>query len=155
MNIYVFGSPYTTARLLSNEERMNHFCAARRVFTAIHNEDFSDPRVAQYKGHKQWIKHYILCLYAYRHDNPTAQKIASMYSDMADKRRPIFHDINYFSYCEELYALHKDIDKYYDHDKQMFYPISDKTAPKSGKISLLSRFVEKVKKFIDKTAERL
>lgn len=155
MNIYVFGSPYTTARLLSNEERMKQIYATQRVMSAINNGNLSDPRVAQYKGHMQWIKYYMLSLNSYRHNHPTGQKLAFMYSEKADKIRPVFHDLDYFVYCEKLYAQKRDIDKYYDHNKQMFCPIPAKKAPKSGKISLLSRFVEKVKKFIDKMAERL
>lgn len=155
MNIYVFGSPYTTARLLSKEERMKQLYTAQRVMSAINNGDFSDPRVAQYKGHMQWIKYYRLCLISYRDTNPTGQKLAFIYSKKADKIRPVFHDLDYFVYCGNLFAQKMDIDKYYDHDKQMFCPIPDKTAPKSRKNSLLSRFVEKVKKFIDKMAERL
>lgn len=103
----------------------------------------------------QWIKYYRLCLISYSDNYPTAQKLAFMYSEKADKIRPVFHDLDYFVYCDKLYAQNKDIDKFYDHDKKIFCPISAKTALKSGIISLLSRFVEKAKKFIDKTAERL
>lgn len=46
MNIYVFGSPYNTARLLSKEERLKQLNETHRVMTAINNGDFSDPRVA-------------------------------------------------------------------------------------------------------------
>lgn len=151
MNIYVFDSPYTTAWMLSNEERQKQVRDAQRVMSAINNGDFSDPRVAQYKGHMQWIKYYTLCLISY----PSSDKLAHMYSVKADKIRPVFHNRDYFIYCSKLFAQNKDIDKYYDHDKQTFCPIPAKTAPKSGKISLLSRFVEKVKRFIDKIAERL
>lgn len=155
MNIYVLGSPYKTARLLSNEERMKHLCAAQRVMSAINKGDFSDPRVAQYKGHMQWIKYYMLCLNSYRHNHPTAQKIACMYSDMAYKIRPIFHTSEYFKLCDEYLGRNMDFNFYYDTETESIRFIPAKTAPKSGKFSLLSRFVEKVKKFIDKTAERL
>lgn len=151
MNIYVFGSPYTTAWNLSNEERQKQIRDAQRVMSALNNGNFSDPRVAQYRGHMQWIKYYALCLISF----PSSWTLALRYSHKADKIRPVFHDQNYFDYCTEMYYQLKDIDKYYDHDKHMFFPIPDKTAPKSGKISLLSRFVEKVKKFIDKMSERL
>lgn len=155
MNIYVFGSPYNTARLLSNEERIKQLHAAQRVMSAINNGDFSDPRVAQYKGHMQWIKYYMLCLNSYRHDHPTAQKIAFMYSDMADKIRPIFHTSEYFQLCDVYFGRNMDFNFYYDTETESIRFILDKTAHKSGIISLLSRFVEKEKRFIDKTAERL
>lgn len=155
MNIYIFGSPYTTARLLSKEERLKQLNETHRVMQAINNGDFSDPLVAQYKDHMQWIKYYRLCLISYRDNNPTGQNLAFMYSEKADKIRPVFHDLDYFVYCDKLYAQNKAIDKYYDHEKQIFCRIPAKIAHKSGKISLLSRFVEKLKKFIDKTAERL
>lgn len=151
MNIYVFGSPYTTAWKLSNEERQKQIHDAQRVMSYINSGDFSDPRVAQYKGHMKWIKYYVFCLLSF----PSSWTLALRYSNTADKIKPVFHDIDYFVYCEKLYSQNKDIDKYYDHDKQIFCPIPAKTAPKSGKILLLSRFVEKVKKFIDKTSERL
>lgn len=155
MNIYVFGSPYNTARLLSKEERMKQICAAQRVMSAINNGDFSDPRVAQYKGHIQWLKYYRLCLSSYRHDHTTAQEIAFMYSDKADKIRPIFHTSEYYKLCDEYFSRNMDFNFYYDTETESVRFIPAKTAPKSGKISLLSRFVEKVKEIIDNLAERL
>lgn len=141
MNIYAFDSPYTTAWILSNEERRKQVRDAQRVMSAINNGDFSDPRVAQYKGHMQWIKYYMLCLISYS----SLPELAKTYSDMADMIRPVFHNRDYFVYCSKMFAQNKDIDMYYDPDKQMFFSIPDKTAPKSGKISLLSRFCTRIK----------
>lgn len=122
---------------------------------ALHNGNLSDPRVAQYKGCMQWIKHYVLCLEVFKKDNMDRVRLAQLHSSMADKIRPIFQTSEYFKICDEYFGRNMDIDFYFDTETEEYRCISDKTAPKSGKISLLSRFVEKVKKFIDKTAERL
>lgn len=155
MNIYVFGSPFITATLMTEEQRLIQVKEARRVMAALHNGNLSDPRVAQYKGCMQWLKHYALCLEVFKKDNMDRVRLAQLHSSMADKIRPIFQTSAYFKLCDEYFGRNMDIDFYFDTETEEFRCISDKIAPKSGKISLLSRFVEKVKKFIDKTAERL
>lgn len=162
MNIILLGSPFQTAQVLTKEELEQQIRDAKKCLKMIISNDLSHPCVRMHYPHTKWLSYYTYCMSTYQKGNNVSNKVSKIYSDYAMMCKPEWHTPWYEDHWRSRLFNPEQFDIYLDPDTGEWVAyrngkhIDNSTeCDKSGKISLLSRLVEKVKRFIDKTAERL
>lgn len=99
MQIFIVGSPLETALALDSARLRKQIIECKQILDALQgNEAWGrHPAVLQYRGHEQWLKHYMTCLNSVMCG---AYDVAKIASNEADEVRPYWH-------CREYYEQMK------------------------------------------------
>lgn len=97
MQVFIVGSPYETAEVLSTKHLNNQINEAKIILDALNGAIAwsNHPAVLQYRGHEKWLEHYRDCLMFYARGEYKLAQIESYYAD--DLHRPSWHCEEYFS----------------------------------------------------------
>ena len=100
MQVFIVGTPFETAMVLSQKHLNNQINEAKIILDALSGAKAwsNHPCVLQYRGHEVWLRHYHDCLMFYMRGEYKLARIESYYAD--DLHRPPFH-------CDEFFAQHK------------------------------------------------
>lgn len=110
MQVFIIGSPLETARALDKRRLNKQIIECKQILDALQgNEAWGNhPAVLQYRGHEQWLRHYMTCLNSVMCG---ADDIARIASNEADEVRPYWHCKDYYEQMKRrLYT--KDTEHY-------------------------------------------
>lgn len=99
MQVFIIGTPLETALALDKRRLNKQIIECKQILDALQgNEAWGrHPAVLQYRGHEQWLRHYMTCLNSVMCG---AYDVAKIASNEADEVRPYWH-------CKEYYEQMK------------------------------------------------
>ena len=108
MQVFIIGSPLETAKALSKRHLNNQINEASIILDALNGAKAwsNHPCVLQYRGHEEWLGHYLSCLYLYKHNASIGAGICSDYARMCT---PEWHCAEYYDHMKRrLYTKDKE-----------------------------------------------
>lgn len=95
MQVFIIGTPLETAMSLDPLRLNKQILETQQILDALNGKKAwsRHPAVLQYRGHEEWLEHYLSCLTLYKHN---ASIHAGVCSDLARMCTPEWH-------CEEYY----------------------------------------------------
>lgn len=96
MQVFIVGTPLETAMALSKCHLNNQINEAKIILDALNGAKAwsNHPCVLQYRGYKNWLKHYCNCLLMYMRGHEVLADIESRYAELM---RPEWHCDEYFN----------------------------------------------------------
>lgn len=107
MQVFIVGSPLETAEALDAKRLNKQIIECLQILDALNGAQAwsNHPCTLQYRGHEEWLVHYLSCLSSYKHQ---AIFHARVYSDLAGMCTPQFHTQEYFNQMKRrLYTKNK------------------------------------------------
>lgn len=123
MQVFIIGTPFETAKVLSERHLNNQINEASIILDALNGKKAwsRHPAVLQYKGHEDWLMSYKECLEACRNGKSWESPDGGFY-DMRDASRycevvrPPFHTQEYFDQMKRrLYTKNPEHYKQWAH----------------------------------------
>lgn len=124
MQVFIIGSPLETAMALDPLRLNKQILETQQILDALNGKKAwsRHPAVLQYRGHEEWLEHYLSCLTLYKHN---ASIHAGVCSDLARMCTPEWHCAEYFDQMKRrLYTKNPEHYKQWEHlgkSNQNFY----------------------------------
>ena len=115
MQVFIIGTPLETAMALDPLRLNKQLLEIQQILDALNGKKAwsSHPCTLQYRGHEEWLEHYLSCLTLYKHN---ASIHAGVCSDLARMCTPEWHTPKYFDQMKRrLYTKNKEHYKQWEH----------------------------------------
>lgn len=117
MQVFIIGTPLETAMAMAGDTRRynKQIIETQQILDALNGKKAwsRHPAVLQYRGHEEWLEHYLSCLTLYKHN---ASIRAGVCSDLARMCTPEWHCVEYYTNMKKrLYTKNPEHYKQWAH----------------------------------------